>query len=268
MEFHILTIFPRMLEGPFDDSIIRRARDKGIVTIRVHDIRDYARDRHRVVDDYPYGGGPGMVMKPEPIFEAVDDVRAQVRRGHEGRGVEDDADDTPIILLSPRGRPFNHQVARDLSLHPSLILICGHYEGVDERVRQHLATDEISLGDYVLTGGELAAMVVVDAVVRFLPGALGSQESLDQESHAGGLLEHPQYTRPLEYRGWRVPEVLLSGHHQEIARWRRRQTLLHTLERRPDLLEKAPLTEEERRLIEDSRRGEGSPSEQADSEGS
>ena len=261
MDFHILTIFPRMFEGPFNESIIHRAREKKLISIHIHNIRDYARDKHQVVDDYPYGGGPGMLMKPEPIFEAMDDIKTQIYGEQKRRRETGNADATPIILLSPRGRVFNHEVARELSLHPSLVLICGHYEGVDERVRLHLATDEISLGDYVLTGGELAAMVVVDVVARFVPGALGSQESLEQESHASGLLEHPQYTRPPEYRGWEVPEILLSGHHQEIAQWRRRQALLLTLEQRPDLLKKTQLTEEERRLLEEARKGNGVPPE-------
>ena len=202
--------------------------------IVVHNIRDYAHDRHRTVDDYPFGGGPGMVLKPEPIFEAVEAVKKQTN--YKG---------TPIILLTPQGKLFTHQVAQGLALHQNIMLICGHYEGVDERVQEHLVTEEISIGDYVLSGGELAAMVVVDAVVRLLPQALGSSESPVIDSHSDGLLEYPQYTRPRVYRGWEVPPVLLSGDHGEIARWRRRQAILRTRERRPDLAERANLSAEE-----------------------
>ena len=202
--------------------------------IVVHNIRDYAHDRHRTVDDYPFGGGPGMVLKPEPIFEAVEAVKEQT--SYAG---------TPIILLTPQGKLFTHEVARGLSLHQNIMLICGHYEGVDERVREHLVTEEISIGDYVLSGGELAAMVVVDAVVRLLPQVLGSPESPVTDSHSNGLLEYPQYTKPRVYRGWSVPQVLLSGNHGEIARWRRRQAILRTRERRPDLAEGANLSDEE-----------------------
>ena len=202
--------------------------------IVVHNIRDYAHDRHRTVDDYPFGGGPGMVLKPEPIFEAVEAVKEQT--SYAG---------TPIILLTPQGKLFTHEVARGLALHQNIMLICGHYEGVDERVREHLVTEEISIGDYVLSGGELAAMVVVDAVVRLLPQVLGSPESPVTDSHSNGLLEYPQYTKPRVYRGWSVPQVLLSGNHGEIARWRRRQAILRTRERRPDLAEGANLSDEE-----------------------
>ncbi|HEY8490896.1 MAG TPA: tRNA (guanosine(37)-N1)-methyltransferase TrmD [Dehalococcoidia bacterium] len=238
MRIDILTIFPGMFQGPFDHSIVRRAVDAGLVSIHVHDIRAFTTDRHHVVDDYPYGGGAGMVMKPEPIFAAVEGVLPQAPE----RG--------PVILMSPQGRRFHQGLAAELARERRLLLICGHYEGVDERVREHLATDEISIGDYVLSGGELPAMVVVDAVVRLLPGVLGSAESVAEESYAGGLLEYPQYTRPAEFRGWRVPAILLSGHHAEIARWRRRQSLLRTALRRPDLLERAHVTEEERRWLE------------------
>ena len=202
--------------------------------IVVHNIRDYAHDKHRTVDDYPFGGGPGMVLKPEPIFEAVEAVKKQTN--YNG---------TPIILLTPQGKLFTHQVARGLAPHPNIMLICGHYEGVDERVQEHLVTEEISIGDYVLSGGELAAMVVVDAVVRLLPQVLGSPESAVTDSHSDGLLEYPQYTKPRVYQGWSVPEVLLSGNHGEIARWRRRQAILRTRERRPDLAERANLSAEE-----------------------
>ena len=239
MLIDILTLFPEMFRGPFNAGLFRRAVDRGLITVNLHDIRDYTHDRHRTVDDYPYGGGAGMVLKPEPIFEAVESL------------LPEQQDKTPpIVLLTPQGRPFSQRVAEGLSRHPRLILICGRYEGVDERVREHLVTDEISIGDYVLGGGELPAMVVVDAVARLLPGVLGSEESTEHDSHAAGLLEHAQYTRPPEYRGWGVPEVLLSGDHANIAEWRREQSVLRTLRRRPDLIEQAQLAPAEERLIE------------------
>lgn len=239
MRIDILSLFPGMFQGPFSESIVKRAMDAGLVSIVVHNFREYAHDRHHTVDDYPYGGGFGMVLKPEPIFEAVEEIKKQLG---------DQA--PPVILLTPQGRLFSHQVARELATQKNLILICGHYEGVDERVIEHLVTDEISIGDYVLTGGELAAMVVADAVVRLVPGVLASDEATMDESYARGFLEHPQYTRPRAYRDWEVPEVLLSGNHQEIARWRREQAVRRTLERRPDLLAKAALSEEDRTLVE------------------
>jgi tRNA (guanine37-N1)-methyltransferase len=228
MKIDVLTLFPEVFQAPFNMGIFKRAVDNGLVSINLHNIRDFTHDRHHTVDDYPYGGGPGMVLKPEPIFEAVE-------------AIERDNGSTPVVLLTPQGRPFSQQIARELSLSPHLILICGHYEGVDERVHCHLATDEISIGDYVLTGGEFPAMVVMDALLRLIPGVLGSEESALDESHTGGLLEYPQYTRPPEYRGWSVPDILLSGNHGEIARWRREQAIRRTKERRPDLLEKAEL---------------------------
>ncbi|MBI1885073.1 MAG: tRNA (guanosine(37)-N1)-methyltransferase TrmD [Chloroflexi bacterium] len=237
MRIDVLTIFPNMFRGPFDESIVKRAAESGIVSIHVHDIRAWAIDKHKTVDDYPYGGGPGMVMKPEPLFAAVAAVQAMDERA------------APVILLTPVGRPFTHAVAVELAKNERLILAAGHYEGVDARVHEHLATDEIGIGDYVLSGGELAAMVVVDAVVRQIPGALGHPESAVLESFAQGLLECPHYTRPPEFRGWQVPEVLLSGNHQEIARWRRLQSLLLTAKRRPDLLDKLRLTAEEREWL-------------------
>jgi len=237
MRIDILTIFPGMFRGPFEESIVKRAVESGLVQIFFHDIRDYASDRHRTVDDYPFGGGQGMLMKPEPLFAAVEDVQGQAPE----RG--------PIVLLTPQGRLFDQEVAVELARQDRLILICGHYEGVDARVHEHLATDEISIGDYVLSGGELAAMVVVDAVVRQIPGALGSPLSSADDSFAQGLLEHPQYTRPAEFRGMSVPEVLLSGNHGEIARWRRQQSLLRTARCRPDLLARADLTEEEKQWL-------------------
>jgi tRNA (guanine37-N1)-methyltransferase len=236
MRIDIITLFPNMFAGPFAESIIGRAIEHNLVTIMVHNLRDYGQGKHHVVDDRPYGGGPGMVLKPEPLFELVEEIKG--------------GDRVPVILLSPQGRLFCQNVAQELATHEQLVLICGHYEGVDERICEHLVSDEISIGDYVLTGGELAAMVVVDAVVRLLPGVLGSEESPRDDSHAGGLLEYPQYTRPQVYRGWAVPQVLLSGNHSQVARWRKEQSLLRTLARRPEFLEKADLSAEERRFIE------------------
>jgi tRNA (guanine37-N1)-methyltransferase len=240
MNIDILTLFPQMFEVPFSFGIFKRAVDNGLVSLNLHNIRDYTHDRHHTADDYPYGGGSGMVLKPEPIFEAVEAVRAGVT----------DAAELPIILLTPQGRPFSQQIAQELSLYRHLVLICGHYEGVDERVREHLATDEISIGDYVLTGGEVPAMVVIDAIIRLLPGVLGAEASPLDDSHTGGLLEYPQYTRPAVYRGWAVPEILLSGNHAQIARWRREQVIRRTLERRPELLDKANLGLEDEQLVE------------------
>ena len=250
MDFHIFTLFPQMFEGPLSESIIKRARERGLIGVHLHNIRDFAIDKHRIVDDSPYGGGPGMVMKPEPIFGAVEDLLARLHKTNKLGESTSESESPPIILMSPRGRVFNHRVALDLSRHPCVIIICGHYEGVDERVKEHLITDEISLGDYVLTGGELAAMVVVDAVARLLPGVLGSDESIHGESHSDGLLQFPQYTRPPDFRGWEVPEVLLSGHHGEIQRWRRRQSLLLTRKTRPDLLEPVDMSDDEKRSID------------------
>ena len=244
MRIDILTLFPEMFQCLFVPGIFERAIEQGLVRINMHNIRDYTHDKHHVVDDYAYGGGAGMILKPEPIFEAVESVKSDIYK-EEGKSSE-----IPIILLTPQGRPFSQQIALELSRHRGIILICGRYEGVDERVRQHLVTDEISIGDYVLSGGELAAMVVVDAVVRLLSGVLGSEDSAQDDSHTTGLLEYPQYTRPAEYRGWTVPEVLLSGNHAEVARWRREQALRRTLERRPELLDKVELSSEERELVD------------------
>jgi tRNA (guanine37-N1)-methyltransferase len=241
MRIDILCLFPEMFVSPFSHSIVKRAEERGLVEVVTHNIRDYTHDRHGTADDYPYGGGAGMVLKPEPIFEAAEHIARLTG-----------ADNIPVILLTPQGRSFTQRIAAELSVHANLILICGHYEGIDERVAENLATDELSIGDYVLTGGELAAMVVVDSVVRLLPGALGSDESVTVDSHAGGLLEYPQYTRPEQYRDWNVPPILLSGNHGEIAAWRRRQSLLRTAARRPDLLDKARLSDKERAWISDS----------------
>jgi tRNA (guanine37-N1)-methyltransferase len=240
--YDILTLFPEMFRGPFDESILKRAVEADLLTIRVHDIRKSARDRHHTADDEPFGGGAGMVMLAGPIFDAAEHAIDESRReGWPGQPA--------IILLAPQGRRFTQKVAEELAARDHLMLVCGHYEGVDDRVRQHLATDEVSIGDYVLTGGELAAMVVLDAVIRLLPGVLGSSDSSRDESHADGLLEYPQYTRPATYRGWAVPPVLLSGHHAEVAKWRRREALRRTFERRPDLLRTADLTDAERTLV-------------------
>jgi len=235
----IFTLFPDMFAGPFSSGILKRAIDRNLISIRLHNIRDYTHDRHRTADDYPYGGGQGMVLKPEPIFVAVEAVKRESGA----------SEAVPVILLTPQGRLFSQPIAQELSTHEQLMLICGHYEGVDERVHEHLATDEISIGDYVLTGGELPAMVVVNAVVRLLPGVLGAELSPRDDSHARGLLEYPQYTRPAVFRQWAVPEVLLSGDHARIARWRGEQIILRTLQRRPDLLDKAPLDQAEKRLV-------------------
>lgn len=239
MRIDILSLFPKMFDGPFGESIIKRAIDRGLASVFVHNIRDFTHDKHRTVDDYPYGGGNGMVLKPEPLFEAVETIKEMIGDSS-----------APVILLTPQGRLFCHQVAQELSKQQNLILICGHYEGVDERVRNYLVTDEISIGEYVLTGGELAAMVVVDAVVRLLPDVLGSEQAAKDDSYVNGLLEYPQYTRPPVYRGWEVPAVLLSGNHQEVARWRCEQAIKRTLERRPDLLAKAALSEEKRKMLD------------------
>jgi tRNA (guanine37-N1)-methyltransferase len=237
MKIDVLTLFPAMFEAPFGYGIFKRAIDGGIIELKVTNIRDYTHDKHHTADDSPYGGGAGMVLKPGPIFEAVEAVKAG----------DAEAD---VILLTPQGRLFSQSIAQELAQKKHLVFICGHYEGEDERVREHLATDEISIGDYVLTGGELPAMVVIDAVLRLIPGVLGSAESALEDSHAGGLLEYPQYTRPEDFRGWKVPEVLLSGDHARIARWRREQVIKRTLERRPELLNKADLGTEDKKMLD------------------
>lgn len=243
MNFHVLTIFPPIFHGYLREAILARAISRGLLSVELHDLRDFTHDRHRTVDDYPYSGGPGMVMKPEPIFECVESLR------------DSDAlsESAPVILLTPQGRPFDQRVAEELSAHDDLALICGRYEGVDERVRAHLVTDEISIGDYVLGGGEVAAMVVIEAVSRLLPGVVGSAESPANDSFTTGLLQHPLYTRPAVFRDWEVPEILLSGHHAEIGRWRRRESLRRTLHRRPDLISKLPpdsLSQEDQNFLQ------------------
>ncbi len=233
MIIDILTLFPAMFDGPLTESILKRAQERGLLTVRRHDIRAYATNKHHTTDDTPYGGGGGMVMMAGPLVAAVEDVRG--------------ADtSTPVILLTPQGRVFTQRVAAELAVHDRLILVCGRYEGVDERVRQSVITDEISIGDYVLTGGELAAMVIVDAVARLIPGVLGARWGAEEDSHAMGLLEYPHYTRPPVFRGLAVPEVLLGGDHGAIARWRRREAIRRTWQRRPDMLLAAELSEDER----------------------
>ncbi|MEJ2367998.1 MAG: tRNA (guanosine(37)-N1)-methyltransferase TrmD [Acidobacteriota bacterium] len=224
MRIDILTLFPEMFTGPFDHSIIKRAREAGILDLRTHDFRRFTDDRHGTVDDSPFGGGPGMVLKPGPVFRAVEWLRGEL------------GDSVPLVYLSPRGRRFTQAEARELASMPGFILLSGRYEGLDQRVIDHLVDRELSIGDYVLSGGEPAAVVVVDAVARLLPGALGDDSSTEEESFSGNLLEYPQYTRPAEFRGWKVPEILLSGNHEAIRRWRREQSIDLTKARRPDLL--------------------------------
>ncbi len=264
MRFDIFTLFPGIFESPLRESILKRAIDAGQLEVCLHNIRDYTSDKHHITDDYPYGGGGGMVMKPEPVFAAVESVleirdlgsaardqRLEIRE----RGTEENSafriphSEIPIVLLTPQGRTFNQSIAWELSRHDRIALICGRYEGFDERIREHLATDEISIGDYVLTGGELAALVILDAVIRLRPGVLGDPGGPIDDSHASGLLEYPQYTRPPEFRGWAVPEILLSGDHGKIDRWRREQALRRTWQRRPELLERAELTEADRVVL-------------------
>jgi len=245
MRFDVFTLFPEVFDPYLNTSILQRARQRGLVEIHVHNIREWTTDRHHITDDEPYGGGGGMIMKPEPIFAAVE-------------GVLGSPPVCPVILLTPQGRLFNQSVAQELTFqefapptHDSqLALLCGRYEGVDERIREHLVSDEISIGDYVLTGGELPALVIIDAVTRLIPGVLGAPAGAWEDSHASGLLEYPHYTRPADFRGWPVPDVLLSGNHARIARWRRQHSLRRTWERRPDLLAKASLTDEDRQFLE------------------
>lgn len=237
MRCDVLTLFPKIIEAILSESILKRAVEKGLLEVKIYNIRDFTEDRHHIVDDYPYGGGGGMVLKPEPIFRAIDELKK-------------DREERKVILLSPQGRTLEQKIAERLSQDPRrLTFICGHYEGIDERVRR-VVDEEISLGDYVLTGGELAAMVVIEASVRLIPGVLGDKRSAVEDSFSGGILDYPHYTRPSEFKGMKVPEVLLSGNHEEIRIWRRKEALERTLDRRPDLIEKANLTEEDRRLLE------------------
>ncbi|MEZ4503213.1 MAG: tRNA (guanosine(37)-N1)-methyltransferase TrmD [Dehalococcoidia bacterium] len=241
MRFDVLTIFPGIVTPPLEETIIKRARDAGIIEVAVHDLRDWAIDRHGTVDDYPFGGGAGMVMKPEPLFAAIEAIQPLA------------SPPATVVLMTPQGRRLDQSLVEALAMHERLLLVCGRYEGVDERVRAHAIDMEVSVGDFVVSGGELPALLLLDAVARRIPGVLGSEASLDEESFEGALLEYPQFTRPADFRGWNVPEVLLSGHHAEIEKWRRRQRLLRTLERRPDLLERATLTPAERAFLEDHR---------------
>lgn len=238
LSFDIFTLFPEVFTPYVQTSILQRAQESLLVKLQLHNIRDWTTDRHHVCDDMPYGGGGGMVMKPEPIFTAIEAVLGS-------------PPSCPVILLTPQGRVFTQAVAEQLSQQAHLALLCGRYEGIDERVREHLVTDEISIGDYVLSGGEVPAMVLIDAITRLLPGALGDPEGAWDDSHATGLLEYPHYTRPPEFRQWRVPDILLSGDHARIARWRRQQALLRTQQRRPDLLEKANLSDTDRDFLSD-----------------
>ncbi|MGC9318557.1 MAG: tRNA (guanosine(37)-N1)-methyltransferase TrmD [Armatimonadota bacterium] len=235
MRIDLVTIFPEMIAGALDFSIMARARDAGLVTFEAHDPRDWATDRHRVVDDTPYGGGPGMVLKPEPLTACLEEIVGQDRPA--------------VILMTPQGERLAQEHARRLSMLDRLVIVCGHYEAIDERVRQLLVTEEISIGDYVLTGGELPALVLVDAVVRLVPGVLGNEASVEEDSFQNGLLEHPHYTRPPEFRGMAVPRALVEGDHAQVRRWRRRMSLLRTLRRRPDLLARAELSEDDRELL-------------------
>jgi tRNA (guanine37-N1)-methyltransferase len=245
MQFEVFTLLPEVFPPYLESSILQRARQRGLIDVRVHNIRDYTHDKHHTTDDTPYGGGGGMVMKPEPVFEAVESV---LRLGTDL--LRDQPVAVPVILLTPQGRVFTQRVADELSRYERIALLCGRYEGVDERIREHLVTDEISVGDYVLTGGELPALLIIDAVSRLLPGVLGDPTGAEDDSHAMGLLEYPHYTKPPEFRGWKVPEVLASGNHAKIEQWRREKALERTFHRRPDMLGKAELSEKDRKFIE------------------
>lgn len=234
MRIDILTLFPEMFSGVFETSILKKAAEQNKVSYHVENFRSYADNKHKTVDDYPYGGGAGMVLKPQPIFDAVDDIKKR------------SASKPRTILLCPQGQTYNQQLAEELSQEQHLLFICGHYEGYDERIREHIVDDEISIGDYVLTGGELAAMVVIDSIVRLVPGVLGNENSPIFDSFSSGLLEHPHYTRPADFRGMKVPDVLLSGNHKAIAEWRQKESLRRTKERRPDLLKTYSLTDEQK----------------------
>jgi tRNA (guanine37-N1)-methyltransferase len=242
LKFDIVTIFPKMVQAPLAEGIVGRAIARGLLDVTVHDLRDFTTDRHRVVDDVPFGGGPGMVLKPEPLFRAVKKIRED--RGAPGA----------VVLTSPDGPKLTQQVAERLRGLAHVVILCGRYEGVDDRVRQHLATEELSIGDYVLSGGELPALVIVDAVARLVPGVVGDEQSVARDTFADGLLDFPQFTRPAEYDGYGVPATLLSGHHREIERWRRRAALARTFERRPELLDHAALDDEDRAFLRDLRR--------------
>lgn len=263
MQFEVFTLLPEVFPSYLETSILKRARERVLIDVRIHNIRDYTHDKHHTTDDTPYGGGGGMVMKPEPVFEAVESVLGIKALTTEIMENTENLKETsvnsvssvvkslgiPIILLTPQGRVFNQSIAQELSQHPRIALLCGRYEGVDERIRERLVTDEISIGDYVLTGGELPALILIDAVARLLPDVLGDPTGAEDDSHAMGLLEYPHYTRPPEFRGWKVPDVLLSGDHGKIDKWRREQALERTLRKRPDMLEKANLSEADKKFV-------------------
>jgi tRNA (guanine37-N1)-methyltransferase len=243
MQFEVFTLLPEVFPPYLESSILQRAHQRGLIEVRVHNIRDYTHDKHHVTDDTPYGGGGGMVMKPEPVFEAVESVLGLSASLTQPIAV-------PVILLTPQGRVFTQRLAEELSHYERIALLCGRYEGVDERIREYLVTDEISIGDYVLTGGELPALMIIDAVSRLLPGVLGDPTGAQDDSHSMGLLEYPHYTRPPEFRGWKVPDILLSGDHAKIDKWRREQALSRTFNKRPDMLEKAELNKEDKKIVE------------------
>ncbi|MCX6060310.1 MAG: tRNA (guanosine(37)-N1)-methyltransferase TrmD [Chloroflexi bacterium] len=246
MQFEVFTLLPEVFPSYLETSIIKRARERDLINVRVHNIRDYTHDKHHTTDDTPYGGGGGMVMKPDPVFEAIETI---LGLNTEPTSPEPDSN-IPIILLTPQGRVFNQSIAQELSQHTRIFLICGRYEGIDERIREHLVTDEISIGDYVLTGGELPALILIDAIARLLPDVLGDPTGAQDDSHATGLLEYPHYTRPPEFRGWKTPDILLTGDHAKIDKWRREQSLLRTFNKRPDMLKKADLTKKDLNFIE------------------
>jgi tRNA (guanine37-N1)-methyltransferase len=258
MQFEVFTLLPEIFPPYLDNSIMKRARERGLIDVRVHNIRDYTHDKHHTTDDTPYGGGGGMVMKPDPVFEAIESVLGLSIPATQTTEITEKSNETsvenqptiPIILLTPQGRVFNQSIAQEFSQHSRIVLLCGRYEGIDERIREHLVTDEISIGDYVLTGGELPALILIDAISRLLPDVLGDPTGAQDDSHAMGLLEYPHYTRPPEFRGWKIPDVLLTGAHAKIDKWRREQALLRTLKKRPDMLEKAELTKEDLKFLE------------------
>jgi tRNA (guanine37-N1)-methyltransferase len=243
MQFEVFTLLPEVFPPYLESSILQRARQRGLLDVRVHNIRDYTHDRHHTTDDTPYGGGGGMVMKPGPVFEAVESILGPI-------SIQTQPVATPVILLTPQGRVFTQRVAEEYARYERIALLCGRYEGVDERIREHLVTDEISIGDYVLTGGELPALILIDAIARLIPDVLGDPTGAEDDSHSMGLLEYPHYTRPPEFRDWKVPDILLSGDHAKIDRWRREQALSRTFNKRPDMLEKADLSEADKKFIE------------------
>ena len=256
MQFDVFTILPEVFPTYLDTSILKKARARGLIDVRIHNIRDYTHDRHHTTDDTPYGGGGGMVMKPEPIFEAVESVLGSRYVPQSSHGTtrpssqQTQPKPVPVILLTPQGRVFTQRLAEELSQHEHIALLCGRYEGIDERIREHLVTDEISVGDYVLTGGELPAMILIDAVSRLIPGVLGDPTGAEDDSHAMGLLEYPHYTKPPEFRGWKVPDILLSGDHGKIEKWRREQALTRTFHKRPDMIAKAELSKHDLEFVE------------------